>query len=35
MEYYTHQNINQIFNDMMDDVSYIKRSYLIKKNNKF
>lgn len=35
MEYYTHQNVNKIFNNMLDDVCYIKRSYIVRKNNKF
>ncbi len=34
MEYYTHQNINEMFDSMLDDVCYIKRSYIIRKNNK-
>lgn len=34
MEYYTHENINKMFDSMLDDISYIKRSYIIRKNNK-
>lgn len=34
MEYYTHENINKMFDSMLDDISYIKRNYIIRKNNK-
>lgn len=34
MEYYTHENINKMFDSMLDDISCIKRNYIIRKNNK-
>ena len=34
MEYYTHENINKMFDSMLDEISYIKRNYIIRKNNK-